>query len=193
MIGTIKPDLTAPRYRPKRYSVSDRKFIRAFRAKYPQYKAVPEKKIKDIIFEFGEQLWKDVIDNRNGIELPEGLGNVFIGACKTRQFNPNYKSSLEVGQRVRHRNLESDGYLAKIFYSNYGNKYKFLNRELWKFKGTRDFTRKVNETFSENWPNYVKVDNFTVVWRLFEKAMKTERILNRTFTPDQTYNEFDMD
>ena len=44
------------------------------------YSSVSNDKLK-VIKSFNGKVWEGVIDNRNGIELPESLGYLFIGSC----------------------------------------------------------------------------------------------------------------
>ena len=188
-----KADLNAPRYRPQRKTLLTEKYYRAFRKKFPEYKDVPNKVLTRIINTFNEQMWKAAVDNRDGVELPEGLGVIFIGTCNSpKKYNTDYSLSVEVDQRVKHRNFESDNYLAKIFYTNYSNKYRFLNREVYQFKGCRDFTTAASKAFVENWKMYIQVDNYAKINKLFEKQRFKEILRKRQDEQLIEYNEFDL-
>lgn len=193
MITNMKqPDLNAPRFRPTRLNILNEDLLKRFREKYPQYKDVNDTKLREIVSVFNKLLWQTVITNRDGAELPEGLGFVFIGTCPSpKKFNVDYGKLKE--NVFRHRNFESDDFLAKIFYTNFANKYKFQNRDLWQFKGHRDFKRATAEAYPENWKMYVQVDNYKLISKMFKKNNKTNWILNRdNALIDENYNEFDM-
>lgn len=193
MTSVQELDLTAPRFRPKRYSVLTKDFYKEFRKKYPQYQDITDQTLRKIIGTHSELMWKTVIDERDGIEFPEGLGYIFIGSCpRAKKFNADHRTSLEKGVRMRHRNFESDEFLAKIFYTNYANKYKFFHRELWGFKGYRDFTREVSSTYPERWKMYLQVDNFEKISKRYQNHLKKTRILNKIKFVHDEYNEFDM-
>jgi len=188
-----KPDLAAPRFRPTRYNLLSEKFFNRFKKKFPQYKDHSNKELREIIGTYNGLLWKTAVETRDGAEMPEGLGYIFIGSCPSpRKFNVDYSVSLDTGTRLRHRNFESDNFLAKIFYTNYANKYKFQHRELWQFKGVRKFTRTVAEVYPENWMNYLQVDNLAHISKMFKKSIKTELIMKRNDIIPESYNEFDM-
>ena len=93
---------------------------------------------------------------------------------------------------MRHRNFESDNYVAKIFYTNYAGKYKFRHRELLQFKGIREFTRGVSEAYPENWKKYVQVENFEKINKLFKRLKSRRYYVNKTAHDILDYNEFDM-
>ncbi|TXI91138.1 MAG: hypothetical protein E6Q36_00065 [Chryseobacterium sp.] len=193
MMRINKPDLSAPRFRPTRHTIMNETFFSEFRKKYPQYRQVTDTKLREIINVHNELLWQAVIDNRDGAEFPEGLGYLFIGSCPmAKKFNVDYSSSIEKGVALRHRNFESDNYLAKIFYTNYSAKYRFKDRQLWQFKGVRDFTRKVGESYPVNWKMYMQVDNFLYISRVFRQKRKDQWILSNIVPEPEGYNEFDM-
>lgn len=194
MITKIKkPDLGAPRFRPTRYNVLTKELLKKFREKFPQYKEYSDTEFRKIISTFNTLLWQSAITNRDGAEFPENLGYTFIGSCPSpKKFNTDQSASMKTGERVRHRNFESDNFLAKIFYTNYANKYKFQHRELWQFKGVRDFTRAVGQAYPENWKMYLQVDNLAHISKMYKKSFKTRYIMKRNDNLIETYNEFEM-
>ena len=196
MLTIKEPDLNAPRYRPITHNIICVKFMRQFRKKFPKYKDVPDSKLREIIYVNNNNLWKEIIENRDGIEFPEKLGYSFIGTCNPPQAtNPDYPTSFKHNKRIRHRNFESDNYLAKIFYTSFAARYRFQNNKLWKFEGCREFTRAVGAAYPENWKKYVKVDNYTHIAKMFKKEKEKERRKNteRSNIAVGDYNEFDMD
>jgi hypothetical protein len=188
-----KPDIHGPRYRSCRHEVYNYDFVDKFKKKYPQYKDVHPTELYKIIHTFNELIWRTAINSRDGAELPEGLGYIFIGTCKSpKKENVNFGHAIKTGVRTRHRNFASDNYLAKIFYTNYANKYKFGHSSLWMFKGTRTFKRAVAQAYPENWQNYVKVDDFTNISRIYRRGIIKHILLNKEYDIPETYNEFDL-
>jgi hypothetical protein len=91
-----------------------------------------------------------VIEKRDGIQLPEQIGWLFIGACETsKKQNTDYAKSNKYGVRVTNNNWNTDGRLAKIFFTNYAPKHKMKNREFWSFVGCRNFKRSVAKAHSQ--------------------------------------------
>lgn len=189
-----KPDIHGPRYRSCRYKIYNQDFVDRFKKKNPQYKDVPAEKLYQIIHTFNQLIWRTALKERDGAELPEGLGYIFIGTCNSpKKQNIDFGTASKTGVKVRHRNFASDNYLAKIFYTNYATKYKFSHRALWTFKGTRVFKRAVAEYYPENWEKYVKVDNYTNISRIYKRALRRDFIQNREAVVPEGYNEFDLD
>jgi hypothetical protein len=189
-----KPDLKAPRFRKERLSILNKDFYKEFREKFPEYKHIKDSELGLIINTFNKTLWKEVINNRDGVELPEGLGYLFIGSCPPPTGkNIDSPNSLKYGKQVKNTNLNSDGFLAKIFYSSFASKYKYEFRKLWKFKGCRDFTRATSKAYRENWKTYVQVDKRVMISKLYQRQVKRDIMKKLAKTKLDNYNEFDLD
>jgi len=190
-----KPDVKAPRFRAKKLGLLNQKFYEAFKKKFPKYNDIPNEQIRAIVREYNTQLWNAAIEYRDGVELPESLGNVFVGTCNSPKikYNSDFGKSIKDNVLTRIKNYESDGYLAKIFYTNYASKYSFVFRDLWEFKGTRDFTRKVSEVYPENWKKYIVVENDLLISKLYKKARIKNFAIDAPQTVNENYNEFNLD
>lgn len=187
-----KPDLNAPRYRPKRLSLLNKVFFDRFIKDNPKYANINIKDFKNIITTFNGMIWQTILDERDGIQLPEQLGYIFIGSCPRKKSNVDFAKSAQYGFVIQHQNWESDQFTAKIFYTNYETKYRFKNHELWGFNGLRDFTRTTGKTYPTEWKKYIQVENKIKVSRLFRvekfKQFKTEEAA----TLIKDYDEFNL-
>lgn len=188
-----KPDLSAPRFRVNRTIIANQCMYKLFKRKYPQYAHVPDTELRKILDTLHRNMYRHVLDNRDGVELFERLGYVFLGSCSSpKKNNVNYSLSTKLEKQVKHRNFESDNFLAKIFYTNFG-KYQFTNREVWKFSAIREFRRAVPEVYREHWKRYLQVDSYMRVSRVFRlNKRKFWAMENEQGTPEG-YNEFDLD
>lgn len=189
-----KPDLNAPRYRPTKLNLTNNTFYNSFIQDNPKHSHITIEQFKNVIKTFNGMIWEAVINERDGIQLPEQLGYIFIGSCpKKIGDNTDYKKSEHYGVKVQNQNWESDQFTAKIFYTNFETKYRFKHHELWGFKGVRNFTRMVGKTYPTEWKKYVQVDNLIKVSRLFRKH-KSENI-KKIETKDllQNYDEFNLE
>jgi hypothetical protein len=188
-----KPDLNAPRYRPRKLNLTNTEFYNKFIEENPKFNQITIKQFKEIIKTFNGKIWEKVIEERDGVQLPEQIGYLFIGSCPRKKSNVDFNKSQHYGVVLQNQNWESDQYLAKIFYTNYETKYRFKNHELWGFKGVRDFTRTVGQTYPTEWKKYIQMDNMIKASRLFRKhkidnIKKIERI---DLLKD--YDEFNLD
>jgi len=188
-----KPDLNAPRYRPKKLNLTNVGFYEKFIEEHPKYSSLTVTQFKDIIKVFNGKIWETVIKERDGVQLPEQLGYLFIGSCPRKKSNVDFNKSSNYGVVLQSQNWESDDYLAKIFYTNFETKYRFKNHELWGFKGVRDFTRAVGQNYPKEWKKYIQVDNMMKISKLFRiqkfKHMKIEE--TRELLKD--YDEFNLE
>lgn len=197
MITTIKaPDRKAPRFRQTTIGLLNKDVLSSFREKYSQFSHYPDDQLKKIIETFNGFLWQAAIDNRDGVELPEGLGNVFIGSCKSpvKVENLNHDKSQKHNMRVINRNLATDGNLAKIFYTNSSTKYRFRFRNLWKFKGARQFTNATSCAYKQDWPKYIVIEDYEKISNRLRNIKRGNSLKKLSSRPiSDKYNEFDMD
>jgi len=157
-----KPNLTAPRFRPTSKKVLNRKTYEAFLKKHPQHAEMSLEQFKKIVVTYNEEIWHTVLHHRDGVKLPEDLGYL-IGSKYKRKKDArkaiNFGKSVATGEKVLHRNWETDGYAPSLNYTNYSLKYRFKNRELWSFEPTRDFKRTFHRKFAELYRKYIHLTN----------------------------------
>ena len=107
---------------------------------------------------------------RESVELPDSLGYIFIGTCPAaKSVNMDYALSKKYGKVLQNKNWETDGKVAKIFYTNYSTKYRFKNRELWQFKAVRQFKRGVAKSYPKKWTKYIRMENKKRVADMYKK------------------------
>lgn len=193
MKAARKPDLHAPRYRRPATSIVNADFIKQLREKVPGCNVLNDREIKEVIKTFNGILWQTAIDTRDGVELPNQLGHIFIGTCPPKKAkNVDFKVSAEYLKVIQHRNWESDNYLAKIFYTTFGSKYRFKHHELWAFNPTRAFKREVGKTYPKYWKQYVMVDPTKKISFVYKsddyKMTRVEEAVNSI----DKYNEFEL-
>jgi hypothetical protein len=188
------PNLQAPRFRSETYQVLNKEFFDRFRKKYPKYKKLKDKELRSIIKSFNKLVYETVIDTRNGVELPESLGWLFIGTCQAskKKKNIDFAKSRKYGVKVSNKNWGSDGKLAKIFCTSSALKHKFKNREFWGFTACRDFKRAVAKTYPENWNMYIVVDPQEKLKLAYSKKVANEIRLKKQEYALKDYNEFDL-
>lgn len=188
-----RPNVKGPRFRPDVYQVMNQKFFNEFRKKHPRYKELSDSKLRKIGKTFNIHFWKTVIENRDGAQLPEGLGYLFIGSCPaSKKTNIDFGKSHKYGMIVNNKNWETDGKLAKIFYTNYANKYRFANRECWAFNACRTFKRNLAQVYPENWTMYIEADPMKKIRKVFEKDTLKHMRHNKIDPGLKDYNEFEI-
>lgn len=194
MTKTYKtPDLKAPRYRPTKLNLTNKPLYDSFIDQNPKHSHITVDKFKEVIAVFNGKIWEAVVANRDGVELPEQLGYLFIGTCPRKKSNVDFHKSKNYGVVLQHQNWESDQYTAKIFYTNYETKYQFRNNEMWGFSGVRDFKRTVGKTYPKEWKKYVLVDNLVRISRLFRRNKYKHFKIEETNSLLPTYDEFNLE
>lgn len=188
-----KPDVKAPRFRPEVHNVLNKEFFEKFKEKHPKYKDVDNTLLKKIAKNFNRNVFQSVIDKRDGVQLPETIGWLFIGTCQeSKKQNVDFAKSNKYGITVTNRNWETDGKLAKIFFTSHAPKHKMKNREFWSFVACREFKRAVAKSYPENWNTYVVVDATTKLRLTYQKAVLKEMGLKKQQKALESYNDFDL-
>lgn len=188
-----KPDVKASRYRPEVTTLLDKEFFENFKKTHPKYKNLDNKMLRKIIKRFNQIVCQSVIDTRDGVQLPEQLGWIFIGTCqRSKKDNIDYAKSKKYGIKVTNNNWETDGKLAKIFFSNYAPKHKMKNREFWGFTACRDFKRSVAKTYPENWNMYVQVVPKAKIDKVYNNVIYRDHLNKVNKKALESYNEFDI-
>jgi len=188
-----KPDLSAPRYRLKKKNIIDDEYYKNFQKKYPDNKDISLSQLKKIVKAANTEFWKLVIENRDGIELPENLGHIFIGSCyNIQKENIDYGKSIKYNTKVTHKNYDTDGHVSKIFYTNYSPKYKIKYRKIWSFAAGRYFKRAVKDAFKDNWKKYMLVDNTLKISNLYKQKRTADYLKSKASKEYGFYDEFDM-
>lgn len=169
MITFKKPDLSAPRFRPKSKTLLNKKLYKAFIKKYPQYNYLDLNTFKEIVSTYNGLLREAALINRDGVKLPESLGYIIIVKCnKPKGQNTDFIASAKYGKKVNHANWDSDNYLAKICYTNYDLKYRFSDRELWGFKASKLFRTTVAKNFPKLYTKYIHLTENVKLHSLFK-------------------------
>ena len=193
-----KPDLKAPRYRPTVSNVNTIKVLKKLKKAFPgKYDNITNKIFADVIIKCHENIQKEIFNEVDGFELPLRLGNVSIVACNSPGLNNiDFGTSNKIGQRVYHKNLNTDGKIGKIYFTNQGRSHSVQNSLLWNFEGIRSFKRKVKGEFLQNWKKYRLLETYekNANDNAFYKSLchdaLTEQVKNTNF---DDYNEFDID
>ena len=95
----------------------------------------------------------------------------------------NYALSKQYGKVLQNNNWDTDGHIGKIFYTNWSTKYRFKNRELWRFEAIRDFKRSVAKEYPKDWQKYIMMKNKYKVAHLYNKEIDPDKL--------SKYNEFE--
>lgn len=188
------PDVKGPRFRPKRHVMLTKEVYLKFKDKYPEYEDLTLEQFKLIIKTFNIKLGEGMIKNRDGVELPQGLGYLFMGSCPPTKGkkNVNMKLSKETGVKATHKNWDSDNLLMKIFYTNFTSKYPFHNKQVWSLKAIKPLRVKASKAYKKDWPKYIVVDPSEKISAMYNRARKKEFGIKQMNKVPEGYNEFEI-
>lgn len=189
-----KVDLSLPRYRAKSHEVDGKDFFKALCKKMPKAKELGHSKVKKLIKAFNESITDVVIENRDGVELLEGIGYIFILSCNIKvKENVDYAKSKKYGVKVLHKNWETEGKVGKIAYTNCKVKYKIKDSNVWLFRPCRRFKKAVSKAYVEDWTKYIELARNEKVSALIDRQVK-QKEYGRKLTSQKLegYNEFDL-
>jgi nucleoid DNA-binding protein len=189
-----KVDLSLPRYRAERHEIDDIKFFKALCKKIPRVEELGHSNVRNLIKEFNETIAEAVVENRDGVELLEGIGYLFVLSCKVKnKENVDYAKSKKYGVKVLHKNWDTDGKVGKIAYTNCRARYKIADHQVWTFKPCRKFKQTVSKAFLENWTKYIEPGINEKISALIDRQIRTKdvgKMLAKKGLED--YNEFDL-
>jgi nucleoid DNA-binding protein len=188
------PDVKAPRYRTSQKTLINNELLNKVKEKTNLAHDLDYRAFERIIKTFNKKIADEVIHNRNGVELMNGLGRIFVGTCKSpKKKNIDIPQSIKIGVIVHHKNWETDGHLAKIFYSNSSNKYKFKHNQVWKYTPGRILKRELSPYYKDNWEKYIKVESDKQINQQIKQNIRIDKIKKRIeHGLNIEYNEFEM-
>jgi hypothetical protein len=188
-------DKNAPRFVRTRTDLISNEFVEEFLKEYPQYSEVKNfKNISDtkrLAKRCNASLWQHTVDNRDGIDLPERLGVLFVGG-KTSVYTPvDYGNTSKYQTEVLMHNYESNGIIGRIFYSRHSRNHGMTVKTIWTFKPCREYTQGVKTSFKEgNSRRYRRVENKKQLLYLFEERQRA-RNKKEGYGMLENYNEFE--
>lgn len=187
-----KPDLNGPRFRSKRVNVLNNELFKQFKEKFPEHDDISLQLFKSIVLGYNRELVQGIKNHRDGIELPEGLGYIFMGTCprpstQDGKKNIDFAKSVELGVAVAHQNWDSDNKLMKIFYTNHQAKYKISNKEIWAFKLSKPNRKELSDHYKGNYAKYPVIESDQKISAMFEAHRRKHYAGEHT---PESYNEF---
>ncbi len=157
----------------------DNTFYKKLKEHYPQLKKYTSSQIRGYIVEFNKAMADAIIDNRDGVSLPDHIGNILtiaIGTPTSKRKFTNWKASKEAGKKIVHTNLHSNGYVGHICYIRSLEKYKFPNSEFWWLEIDDRLKNKLAQAFITNWKKYIIAPNKPYVEN-YIKAYNKEEVI----------------
>lgn len=130
-----------------------------------------------------------VIENRDGVMLPEFIGHIFIGSCETK-FD-NYNLIKKLNKTVKYQNYDTLHNTAKIFFSTYNCKYRTKDMDLWALNVATTFSKKVSSSYVANWKKYIKISKNKKIAYLYKTDLTNQKI-KEDLESNLEYNELEI-
>lgn len=168
-------------------------FYTDLREKYPTLKKYSDTEIRDHIIGFNEVLRETLLDHRDGIVLPEHIGNLFIATYKpTPDRRPiDRANTIKYGKIINYHNRHSEGYTGWVYYTYNLEKYNFTNCKLWKFSPCRTLRDKMCKEFKAGWKKYIIMPGLKFIHSFIRSYWKKEMIKRRLGGLLANYDEFE--
>lgn len=120
------------------------------------YKAWKKKTGYKISFDEFKRIWKllaleihsGILEEPNGVMLPYGMGELYLGWVTTKLKGIDYKTSREIGRLVYYENYHSYGKVGKLIYHACA-KYSLYTCRMWNFKPITPLINKVSKAFMD--------------------------------------------
>lgn len=154
-----KPNRKGSRLRKKSSVVMDRTMLKKFKEQHPEYASLTLPEFNAIVKQFNENIIEEVLKNRDGVSLPERLGEIVIWSFpKPKRKIPDFGKSNELGELRYHGNWDTDNKIGKIVYRNKGYRAIKTSR-FWGFIPARRFKQQMSTAFKKFWQRYIYIDN----------------------------------
>lgn len=148
-------DLKAPRFNPRKYreNILSKELYISWKAKTGRTESFSE--FKAVWNKLAETIIETVIEERDGVRLPKGMGDKYLGYVpSTKKEFIDYQASAEHGKPIRHENWNSSGKPGKIIYGTRHRRYVHKLGGWWAFNPCRKFTRLASKAFRDNPERY---------------------------------------
>lgn len=146
-----KPNLKAPRFRLRRYSIVNTELHKQFLIENPNIH-IDYLDFKFIIEQINLEIIQQVLDNREGVLLPKGLGRIWIGLFLPKD---NKKARSAIKQNP------FDKTEGKICWNFDYVKYKIKEGDFYGFMAHRNFKRTTSKALVNNPELYARIASIT--------------------------------
>lgn len=177
-----------PKYYRRKHRFPDSNCFSAFKEKYPRYENVDFATFEHIVTHFNQKVTDEIINNRNGVMLPELIGIIFIGKNK-RNISAKSYTKYENNEQKKFTNTESENNLMKIFFTSGASKLPLSHYTCWTFKAIREFRRRASEIFKKDYRKYVDVKNIKINQLFVERQRTPSDVMSDIM---KKYNELDL-
>lgn len=183
----------APFYHTEERKAPYRTYYKELYERYPELKGYKEAYIKKFITSYHQLIVDTLVDNKDGVRLPEYMGNMIIATYGRKHKSYDRKSSTEYKQHINYSNLHSERKGGWVFHVYSLEKYKFANHQYWRFYPGRYLTSKIGQAYKKGWKNYRVIPRTDLVSDTIKRLDRKDYIKEvtsarsvRVYNPDGT-------
>ena len=169
-----------------------RPFVNGFFKKFPQhkqFKTFSPKPFTDLIREFHQDFIGEVLNNREGADIPLKMGNLRMISYKPTNHYPNF-DKYKQGTITKFVNNHTEGLSGKIVYSNHETKYRLKDKMIWSFEPEVPFKKRASLAFVINYLRYAFSPNRAKLKYVNHEIDLKEIKDNKIKSFLKNYNEF---
>ncbi len=144
------------------------------------------KTIRNVINSFNKEVKKNIMENPDGVELPGKIGSIKGVSCVTKTRPIDMNRSIQAGKVIYFSNLDTGGYLGKVYCIPNSRNYSFPNRSLWGFKPNKSFCVEFSKHYKQNWNEY-DIIKYNIKGKLHRPLLEGEKNIDL-----ETYNELEI-
>ena len=173
-----EPDRRAPRFRGSkyRYTSINRDLFSRFCEAYPKLQ-MDYLVFKDILCSINEEYVDEVVNNKDGVYLPKGLGRLCMVMFKPKKINKHETYILD--------GLVTNGLSGKIVWEFRDVKYRPENIKYYAFVAHRTFKNKASHSFRTR-PEFYPREETMIKKEEFYKMVNSERAKINSQISDQS-------
>lgn len=205
-------DHNAPRYIPERLDVIKTygsvrgdyaTFFQKIKAQHPQLAKYSMAQIRKILREFNKLIADAIVENVDGVHLPERCGHIMVVSTKVKHNRiVDRKMSSDTGKYVYYNNAHTEDFMPSILFTTCYRKeftgtpshpsHMFENWKYWSFTGCQELKRKVSIAFRNDWKKYRPTPYIKSITRFVEKERINNYYNRKKDKMKETYNEFNL-
>lgn len=144
-------DLNAPRFNDRKYreNIVSNDLYKRWKENNKTSK-LSFIEFRNICWAINTEITDVITEEPDGVRLPMGMGDIYIGYVPRALKAIDYKASREYGKPIYHENWNSSGKLAKIIFGTNTRHYIFKRAWMWGFEACRPFARRVVQCLKDN-------------------------------------------
>lgn len=149
-------DYSAPRFSSRKFrkNIIDKELYNKWKNSNDSYKEINFLTFKNYCYKILEAITNLISEERDGVRLPEGIGDIYLGYILYGNKKTNFSESKKYNLNVKFENWHTNGKSGKIIFGTKNRKYINHSSKLWSFVGSTNFKNLAHNSFLKNPERY---------------------------------------